>query len=196
MTLLHYLPNALSLSRIVLGLAFPFVPADWRAAVVIAAALSDMFDGLTARWLGAESNAGRLLDPVADKAFVLLLAGALLAEGALPPFWALGLASRDITVLVGLGYVIATRQWARGRRLRPSPVGKVTTAAQFGLLLVLVIWGGAPVEALATVALLSAIAAWDYARTFFANPDPGARSGEKKSAPDPHSEHGSGAAGG
>jgi phosphatidylglycerophosphate synthase len=175
-SLLPLIPNGLSAARIVLGLAFPFTPVEWRLWIVIAAAVSDALDGLAARWLGAESNTGRLLDPVADKFFVLMLVGTLLAEGALHPLWAVGLAARDITVLVGLLYVIARRQWARGRRLRPSALGKVTTAAQFGVLLVLVIWGSAPVWLLAAVTLLSAVAAVGYARAFLdaRDPSPGA----------------------
>lgn len=167
MTPLHYLPNALSIARILLGLAFPFVPTDWRLGVVIAAALSDLFDGLAARVLHAESNAGRLLDPIADKVFVFLLAGTLIYEGAISPPWAVGLAARDITVLIGLLYLTATRQWAWGRRLRPTLIGKVTTAAQFALLLALVIWPAVPGWAFLAVTLLSAISAWDYALRFW-----------------------------
>jgi cardiolipin synthase len=143
--LLPLIPNGLSAARVGLGLAFPFVPAEWRVWLLIAAAVSDALDGLTARWLHAESDIGRLLDPVADKFFVLVLAGTLIAEGAIHPLWAVGLAIRDITVLLGLVYVIARRQWARGRRLRPSLLGKCTTAAQFAVLVVLVIWGSSPV---------------------------------------------------
>jgi cardiolipin synthase (CMP-forming) len=163
---LRYLPNALSIARIALGLAFPFLPQDWRVWAVIAAALSDMFDGLAARWLRAESNAGRLLDPMADKVFVFALAGTLMYEGTLHPLWAVGLAARDITVLIGLVSVIARRQWARGRKLRPSFVGKAATAVQFAVLLVLVARGSAPWWLLGSAVVLSAVAAWDYARTF------------------------------
>jgi phosphatidylglycerophosphate synthase len=159
-------PNGLSAARFALGAVFPFVPAEVRVWAVAAAALSDALDGLAARWLRAESDTGRLLDPVADKFFVLVLAGTLIAEGTLHPLWALGLALRDITVLVGLVYVIARHQWARGRRLRPSPLGKCTTAVQFVALLVIVIWDRAPVWVLAPTALLSALAALDYARAF------------------------------
>jgi phosphatidylglycerophosphate synthase len=162
------IPNGLSVFRLLLGLAFPFVPADWRLAVVVVAALSDALDGLVARWLGAESDTGRLLDPIADKVFVLVLAGTLLAEGAISPLWALGVAARDVVVLAGLLYVIARRQWARGRRMRPSWLGKCTTAAQFALLVVLVAWGSAPVGLLAAVTALSLVAAVDYALRFAA----------------------------
>ena len=130
----------LSPVRIVLGLAFPFVPVEWRVWVVVVAAITDMFDGLVARWLHAESDTGRLLDPVADKVFLLMLLGTLLAEGALHPLWFLGLALRDIVVLIGLIDTIARRQWAKGRMMRPSLLGKCTTAMQLAVLFVLVGW--------------------------------------------------------
>jgi phosphatidylglycerophosphate synthase len=166
--ILRAVPNGLSAARIGLALAFPFIPTEWRLWVVIAAALSDLFDGLSARWLAAESDIGRLLDPLADKFFVLVLLGTLLAEGTLHPLWAVGLATRDITVTVGLVYVILRRQWARGRRLRPSWIGKCATASQFAALMVLVIWSGAPVWVLALGTLLSVGAAIDYAVQFLA----------------------------
>ena len=168
----YFIPNALSGSRLVLGLAFPFVPPDWRVWVVVVAALSDMLDGLAARWLHAESDAGRLLDPVADKVFILVLLVTLLGEGTLDPLWALGLALRDVVVLAGLVYTIAQRQWAKGRRMRPSLLGKCTTAAQFGVLFVLAGWNEAPPWLLIPTVLLSAAAAIDYARWAIRTPNP------------------------
>jgi phosphatidylglycerophosphate synthase len=134
--------------------------------VVIVAALTDALDGFMARWLRAESDTGRLLDPVADKGFVLALVGTLLAEGALHPLWALGIAVRDIVVLVGLMDTIVRRRWAVGRKMRPSWLGKCTTAAQFAVLLVLVAWGSAPVWLLVLMTALSGLAAVDYVRAF------------------------------
>lgn len=160
------IPNSLSASRIILGLAFPFVPGEWRLWVVLAAALSDALDGLAARLLRSESDTGRLLDPVADKFIILVLVGTLLAERTLHPLWALGLATRDIVVLAGLFYTIVRRHWSVGRRMRPSWLGKCTTAAQFAVLLVLVAWGNAPVWLLGLVTALSAAAAIDYIRVF------------------------------
>ncbi len=159
-------PNGLSASRAVLGIAFPFIPPDWRFAVILVAALTDLLDGWAARWLRVESNTGRLLDPVADKVFVLMLAGTLLAEGTLQPLWALGIAARDVVVLGGLVYVIVHRQWQTGRQLRPSPLGKLTTAAQFAVLLLLAGWQSVPVWFLAFTTVLSIAAAVDYAVRF------------------------------
>lgn len=160
------IPNALSASRILLGAAFPFVPVDWRLWLVLAAALSDVLDGIAARLLDVESDTGRLLDPVADKFFILVLVGTIVMEGSLNPLWALGLASRDIVVSAGLVYTIVRRHWSVGRKMRPSWLGKCTTAAQFVVLLPLVAWGSAPTWVLAAVTSLSAVAALDYVRTF------------------------------
>ena len=165
-TFRHAIPNALSGGRLALGLAFPFVPADWRVWLVAVAALSDAIDGLAARWLRAESDFGRLLDPVADKVFVLVLVGTLIVEGTLHPLWALGLAARDVAVLVGLVYTVARRQWAKGRKMRPSWLGKCTTAAQCAVLFVLVGWDAAPLWLLIPTVVLSVAAAVDYARLF------------------------------
>jgi phosphatidylglycerophosphate synthase len=162
----YVIPNALSVSRIFLGAAFPFVPSEWRLWVVLIAALTDALDGLAARMLRAESDTGRLLDPVADKFFILILVGTLLFEGGLHHLWALGLATRDVVVLIGLAETIKHRRWVVGRKLRPSWPGKCTTAAQFGVLLVLVAWGSAPVWLLAATTGLSAFAAFDYIRIY------------------------------
>ena len=70
--LMAVIPNALSIGRMVLGISFPWIPANWRVAVIIAAALSDLADGASSRQLQVTSSTGRFLDPVADKVFVLM----------------------------------------------------------------------------------------------------------------------------
>jgi phosphatidylglycerophosphate synthase len=163
---LSWIPNSLSLTRLLLGLAFPWITAEWRLWVIVIAAITDFLDGLAARWFHAESETGRLLDPIADKVFVLVVIGTLIAEGTLHPLWALGIAIRDLVVLAGLALVIVRRQWERGRRMRPSWIGKCTTAAQFAIFLVLAIWSTAPLVLLIPTVLSSVVAAVDYARTF------------------------------
>jgi phosphatidylglycerophosphate synthase len=163
-TVRHAIPNALSLSRLLLGVTFPFLPTDWRLAVIVIAAVTDLLDGLAARWLRAESETGRMLDPVADKVFVLVLAGTLVAEGALHPLWWLGIAARDVVVLVGVAAVLLRRRWRQAREMRPSWLGKCTTAAQFAVLVALAAWNTAPPWLLTPTVLLSVAAAADYAR--------------------------------
>ncbi len=64
-----------------------------------AAAFSDFVDGVIARALKQVTELGKLLDPLADRIFVIALAAALVARGTL--FWGLAVAvvARDVLVL-------------------------------------------------------------------------------------------------
>jgi phosphatidylglycerophosphate synthase len=54
------------------------------AAVFAVVALSDFFDGRIARWLGAQSPAGRVLDHAADITFILAAFGLYVGLGIVP----------------------------------------------------------------------------------------------------------------
>lgn len=89
------LPNILTLFRLLAApgvvLAFLLLPrpiADWTAfALFVAASVTDYVDGYLARRLGQISQIGTMLDPIADKAMVLI---ALLALAVWSPLahWA------------------------------------------------------------------------------------------------------------
>ncbi len=74
------IPNTLTVARILaapaLALIFAFVDrplADWIAlALFIIAALTDFLDGWLARRLNQISEVGKMLDPIADKAMVVI----------------------------------------------------------------------------------------------------------------------------
>jgi phosphatidylglycerophosphate synthase len=128
-------PNVLSLLRIGLALAFPFFPTTWRAGTIVAAALTDLFDGRLSRALHGTSTFGQMIDPVADKLFVgmvlltMVMAGELsLAELALVGF-------RDLAVLAGSAWSAFRLGWGSLRQMPPSILGKLTTGGQFGLLM-------------------------------------------------------------
>ncbi len=160
------LPNALTASRLVLAVAFPWLPVPWRLAIIAWAAASDLVDGWLARRLNAASATGRILDPIADKAFVLVLVVTLVAEGTLDAWWAFGIAVRDIAVLAGVLAVLVQGKWRTARSMRPQRLGKITTAVQFAVLLVLVARGSAWPWLLALTTLLSIAAAVDSAIAF------------------------------
>ncbi len=164
--LAHAIPNGLSLARLGLGIAFPLLSPGGRALVVATAALTDLFDGPAARWLKAESLAGQLLDPIADKVFVLMLAGTLIAEQALGIGWAAAVAARDLTVLAGVAYLAVRGRWADYRQMKPTRAGKVATAAQFAALLALVLEAPWSMWLVVPAALISLVAAGRYAWLF------------------------------
>lgn len=167
--LLGLIPNGLSLARIGLAVAFPLVPEGLRPWVIVLAAATDAMDGLIARWLHSESDTGRLLDAIADKMFVVMLAGTLVAEDAIQVPWAVGIATRDLVVSAGAVAVAFLQGWRNLRQMRPTWLGKTTTAAQFAVLLAAVVWGGAPVWLLAVTTGLSVVSAANYVMAFVGN---------------------------
>ena len=156
--------NGLTGSRLVLAAAFPFVPTEWRLAVALLAGFTDLIDGALGRALGVTSTFGQILDPIADKCFVLSVLMTLLLDRAIPP-WELGLvAFRDFAVLFGCFVVLARDGWERLTRLPPTWLGKLTTAGQFAYLAwVLAIPGTpAPRGLVLPVIGVSIIAGLDY----------------------------------
>jgi phosphatidylglycerophosphate synthase len=137
--LLAAIPNALSLFRIVLGIAFPCLPSSWRVGAVLAAGFSDLADGASSRHFHASSVTGRILDPVADKVFGLGVVIALVADGSLEIWEVALLGLRDLLVLGGAGWCLVRRNWSAVRGMSPTLLGKATTAAQFLFVLLFLI---------------------------------------------------------
>ncbi|MGF1444761.1 MAG: CDP-alcohol phosphatidyltransferase family protein [Pikeienuella sp.] len=86
------LPNALTLARLLaapaLVLPFAFLPrptADlWALAIFLAAAVTDFLDGWLARRLNQQSRLGAVLDPIADKALVVIGLAVAVPIAAMP----------------------------------------------------------------------------------------------------------------
>jgi len=90
--MLKLLPNILTFGRLVLTIIFlvmilcsPNPEAENRAlfldiafTIFVIAGLTDMVDGLAARWLNVTSKFGRMMDPLADK---ILVCGAFICFG-------------------------------------------------------------------------------------------------------------------
>lgn len=164
--LLAAIPNGLSLGRLLLGLAFPWLPISWRPGVVILAAISDLFDGASSRYFNATSTLGRILDPVADKVFVAALVVTLILEGTLTLTAALLIGLRDLTVLAWVIWLSARGRWTEMALMSPTYLGKVATAAQFVYLLTLLIFAEKSFPVFVVTAVLSGLAAVDYVRVY------------------------------
>jgi CDP-diacylglycerol---glycerol-3-phosphate 3-phosphatidyltransferase len=124
------LPNALTLTRIfivpilVVVLLTPLSeslgvpPHILGVALLIAAALTDFFDGRIARSRQQVSKLGKLLDPIADK---LLISAALIAlvENRLAPAWA-------VVIIVGREFAVT------GLRSIAASEGVIISASRMG----------------------------------------------------------------
>jgi cardiolipin synthase (CMP-forming) len=160
------LPNAISAARFPLAVLFPAVGETLRIAVVAVAAVSDWIDGRLARGTGQVTAAGEVLDPVADKAFMLVVLVTLGVEGALP-LWTLPvLLTRDIGVALGAGLLRL-----RGRRVRMPArrAGKLVTWLQFLAIGVLLLWPATGQWVAPVVGVAGLYALRDYAASLPAN---------------------------
>lgn len=161
-----HIPNAMSLGRLMLGLAFPWIPSHWRLSVVLIAALSDLFDGSLGRWTRSTSLAGQILDPIADKVFILGTLSTLVGSGLLTFSDLLLLGFRDVLVLGICLWVAARESWSEFRRMKPLWTGKLATAGQFVYLVALLYQGSKVFPLFATVVSVSILAGLHYAWAF------------------------------
>jgi cardiolipin synthase (CMP-forming) len=123
--------NAISLARLIgvpvflwLVLGVDSKAGDWWAiGLLIAASASDWLDGKIARALNQQSRLGELLDPAADRLYIVATIVAL-AVRAIIPWWLVGLlAARELLMAVVLA-VLRRRGWGT---LQVSFVGKTAT---------------------------------------------------------------------
>jgi cardiolipin synthase len=103
-----------------------FVTGRENPAVLLygVAAATDFLDGYIARRTGAITELGKLLDPLADRVFVVALTVALSARRTLPPWLAVALVARDALV-VSVWPVLERRGVPR---IPVSRLGKTATA--------------------------------------------------------------------
>ena len=155
------LPNTLTLLRLLAAVVFPFAPATWWLPLTVYAGLSDLVDGWLSRRWNATSVWGQLLDPIADKAFVLSAAVTLVLAGRIAVWEMVGLAARDITVMVLSAIAACTVGFAASDH-KPRWSGKVATAGQLVVLVALVALPERVPGLLPAAIVLSVIAALDY----------------------------------
>jgi CDP-diacylglycerol--glycerol-3-phosphate 3-phosphatidyltransferase len=140
---LKHIPNLLSLARL---LAAPYLfwllweRAWWAAALVmVLAAITDGLDGFLARRWKTSSQAGEVLDPIADK---VLLSGSFLTlalNGSIAPWLAVLVLGRDALILLAAAGALLLSKTVR--RFPPSIWGKASTVAQIAFIVALVTHG-------------------------------------------------------
>ena len=131
-------PNSISFLRAPLAMLFIIDIPLMRAAVILLAMISDCIDGYLARRYHFTSKLGAILDPLMDKFFVYVVLTVLLMEHKLEFWQAATMLSRDFFLLLFLSYLGLTGSW-RNLEIKSILWGKVTTAAQFCILIAIVL---------------------------------------------------------
>jgi cardiolipin synthase len=129
------LPNFLTLTRIII---LPFFAASliyseygYALALFIGAAITDLLDGYIARITHQITYFGRILDPVADKFFLITSFILMAAYGLLPKWLTIIVISRDLIVVTGCVILYFV---TNSLKVEPSFLGKTTSACQFILI--------------------------------------------------------------
>ncbi len=123
------LPNKLTIARLLATPVFVVllsvsIPGNYTAALVIflLAMITDYFDGALARSRGEITDAGRLLDPLADK---ILISSAFIIF--------VGLDKNILSIPAWLVIIIVSREFAiTGLRLVAAGRGKIIPAGRWG----------------------------------------------------------------
>jgi cardiolipin synthase (CMP-forming) len=144
-------PNLLSLLRLAGVPVFLWLllgpHADgWALVLLVASALSDWLDGKLARWLNQQSRLGQLLDPAADRLYIVATLAAFLVRGITPWWLVAPLVVREL--VVGVCLLVLRRHG-----FAPPEVTYVGKAATFVLMyafpFLLLTQGGGTVAAIA-----------------------------------------------
>ena len=159
---LFTVPNTVSLSRLVLAFAFVLVTDTRdRAALILAAGATDFLDGWIARYRNSETTSGALIDPFADRVFVLAAVSAYLVHDIFSTTQYFIFLSRD--VMTAIGFLVAKLV----PRLKPvefkaRKLGKIVTVAQLGVLLAVLVVPQFTNAFIWIIGILSAAAIVDY----------------------------------
>ena len=147
------IPNILTVLRLLaapgVALAFVLLPrpaADWVSVVLfVVAALTDYVDGRLARAWKQESNFGRMLDPIADKAMVVIALAVIVGISRVNPY-----------ILFPVAFILLREVFVSGLReflgseastLKVTYLAKWKTTAQMVAIPVLLIAGALEFEA-------------------------------------------------
>jgi cardiolipin synthase len=156
------LPNLVSTSRVVLAVGFVVsdtVPV--RLALIGIASLTDFLDGWLARRTRTMTRFGALVDPVADRLFVLGVVIAYLLGGELSWWQAILIMFRDVMSVIGW-FVARNVSWLRPIAFQARLIGKLVTGCQLLTFLAVLVAPAAANALVWIVGVLGLVATVDY----------------------------------
>jgi phosphatidylglycerophosphate synthase len=134
---------------------------DVRVALIGAASLSDVLDGWIARRRGQVTRLGAMLDPIADRTFVLVAVMVFLARAEITRGEYFVLIARDLATAIGF-LVARTVPWLRTVPFRARWAGKVVTTVQLATLVAVLLAPTAVPWFILGVGIMSAVSIADY----------------------------------
>ena len=172
--MLRFLPNALTILRLLLALPVGLLilrqEFAWALAVGFFAGLTDALDGLAARRLGVFSRVGALLDPIADKLLITVIFFSLAFVGLIPMVLALLVLFRDLVIVGG---AISYRVLIGELEMAPTQLSKWNTFLQISFCVMVLVAqllpafpGWAIYSGIVIVVLLAIGTGVDYVRTW------------------------------
>ncbi len=156
------LPNIISSSRVLLAAGFVALPSpDTRLGLVGLAAITDFLDGWLARRAHWTTRWGALIDPIADRVFVLVAVSSFLFTGALSTTGYFVMLSRDI--MTAIGFLVARLvSWLRPVEFKARMSGKIVTVLQLATFVCVLRFPDWVTRCLWAVGLTSAYSIVDY----------------------------------
>lgn len=156
------LPNAITLARLPLAVFFLFADRTAERLVILAvASVSDFIDGWIARRFGRTTRSGALLDPIADKTFVLAALTAFVPTGELSAASYFLILSRDFATAIG--FIVAWRlPGLDPQDFKARMPGKIVTVLQLAAILALSASPRAMDWLVPLIGVASALAIVDY----------------------------------
>ena len=128
------IPNLISLRRLLAAPVMVWLILDSRLTeafvLFIAAGVSDAVDGFIAKRFDAETDFGKFLDPLADKALLVCVYVSLAQADLLVIWLAIMVVFRDAVIVGG---AILFHTLTHTLTMRPLRISKVNTAAQIVL---------------------------------------------------------------
>jgi len=156
------IPNIISCSRLALAAGFVASSAtETQVGIISAAAVSDFLDGWIARRVKATSRWGAILDPIADRFFVLTVVATMLFTGRISTGEYFVMIMRDLATAVGF-LVARVVPWLRRITFQARMSGKVVTVLQMITLAALLLTPMLAPWMVAAVGVASVLSIADY----------------------------------
>ncbi|KAF2768709.1 hypothetical protein EJ03DRAFT_328014 [Teratosphaeria nubilosa] len=147
---IYTLPNFLTVTRLVAAPVCAYLLVhdhyNWALGLFAYAGITDLVDGWMARKWKLQTVAGSVMDPMADKALMIILTVTLAAKGALPLYLATLILGRDASLAAAAIYYryaslpapkTFTRYWdfsLPSAEVHPTTVSKYNTFLQLVLI--------------------------------------------------------------